>query len=149
MNAKLYERREFRDLVSPYLCEALLEAGIPNLHKVHWMLTPDDEWKLWSYAFDPDGVYEESDQLIYALNPAAKPLRAVQAFSTGDMLAALPPILITSSSQTDYEVSVDVVFGQCCKKGKRLPDALAELLLELLKQGVYKVDYVTEKICLL
>jgi hypothetical protein len=143
---KLAETRENRDLVSPHLCDDLLSAGIPNIHKLHWLMDKNGNWKLWSYQFDPEGVYEDSDKLIHAINPESKPLRAIQAFSTGDLLAALPPILITSTSTEDYEVGVDLMYGLLSQKDSRLPDALAKLLLDLLNRNVYKVDYVTEKI---
>ena len=145
---QLAETRETRDLVSPHLCDDLLSAGIPNIHKLHWLMDKNGSWKLWNYAYDPDGIYEESDKLIHAINPETKPLRAIQAFSTGDMLVALPPILITSDGQ-DYEVGVDLVYGLLSQKDSRLPDALAKLLLDLLKRQVYKVNYVNEKILML
>lgn len=143
---QLAETRETRDLVSPHLCDDLLSAGIPNISKRHWLMDKHGNWKLWSYEYDPEGVYEESDKLIHAINPESKPLRAIQAFSTGDLLAALPPILITSAGPNDWEAGVDVVYGLLSQKDSRLPDALAKLLLDLLKRNVYKVDFVTEKI---
>ncbi len=143
---KMQEQRLLRDIVSPMHCERLLELGVKNGHVVYWRFNPTGTWQLWSYQFDPMHYYEETDQLIFDLSPHHKPLRAVAAFSTGDMLSALPGLIITSTGPANYEVGVDSIYGPHSECDQRLPDALARLLIRLLEAKVYEVDYVNAQI---
>lgn len=139
------EHRMLRDIVSPLYCGQILEMGVPNVGNTYWM-QKNETWTLWTYEFDPDHYYEETDKLIYELNPANKPSVVMAAFTTGDLLAALPSVLVTSTSPNDYEVSCDFLYGNHCAQHQRLPDALALLLMKLLQTDRYSVNYVTSKI---
>jgi hypothetical protein len=143
---EMKEERFLRDFVSPFLCQELISLGIPNAGKVYWRMNSHGQWHLWSYQWDPDHIYEESDKLIFEINPQHKPLLAVVAFTTGDLLAALPPILITSTGPADWEVSTDIQYGHHCERQPRLPDALAYLLKSLLLRGRYQLNYVISQI---
>lgn len=144
MQQQLQEDRLLRDFVSPYFCEELISLGLPNAGKTYWLLK--DAWHLWSYHFDPDHVYEKSNELIYFINPAQKPTKAFVAFTMGDILSALPPILITSTGPSDWEVSCDHQYGMHTCKAQRLPDALAKLLKVLIQSRKYPIQYITDKI---
>lgn len=138
---RIKEQRVLRDLVSPYLCTELLQLGMQNTATVYWMET-EAGWKHWTYEYDPDNLYKDSDAIIYATCPATAPKTVIAAYSVGDLMAVLPPLCVTST-KSDYDVACELFAYSA--QDSRFPDALARLLINLLSNG-YDINIVNHKL---
>jgi hypothetical protein len=109
-------------------------------------MTTTGQWRIWTYAFDTSDIYRPSDDLIHRMYPATAPVKRIVAFTTGDLLHAMPPMLITTLGPHDYEVTPEVTHGSHAVRNSRLPDALACCLIGMISAGIYQADTVNQKI---
>jgi len=141
---KKKEQMIMRDIVSPHLCKQLYELGVSCDTAYTWRLFPDG-YRLWTYAFDPCGMYKDTDRALYMQFPGAKPKEIIPAFTAGDMENGIPGYLISKAFE-DYELSLEATYGTLHVKDARLPDVFARCVVELLRMPGYGAEWVNQKI---
>jgi hypothetical protein len=140
------EDRMVRDMVSASCCNTLQNLGLKIKAAYMWLITDQGHF-LANYHFDTCGFYEDTDsQLLEA--KGARLIQKVPAFSALDMNACLPAyMLIKDMDQGLYEISLDKHFEQIPMiTERRLPDALARLLIEMMSKRMYKPEDVAATI---
>lgn len=129
------EERALREAVSPFLCEELLILDIDPGTSQKRYLIGDKTIFLRDYKWDPCGFYAETD--IGFFEACGEPIRkTLPAFTIGDMMAILPPFLITKNGENDYEASLDNWYNEIdMERDRRAPDVLARLVIAMLKRN--------------
>lgn len=122
----------YENFVSPNLCSHLKVAGLCAVSNFKWVIR-GTEVRLETDLFDMDEYYKSSKSLLYDFN---NPL-ILPAYTVKDVEKCLPAYLLTKGTfECDYEISLDQIFKVESKKSSRLPDALAEMLLEAIKKNI-------------
>lgn len=133
-----------RDLVSPTLCKQLAELGMrASAIAYTWRLFPDG-WRIWTYQFDPCGLYKETDRALYMQFPQAKPKEVIPAYTIGDMAQVIPGFLLSSACD-DFELSLDETYGNIYVRDDRIPDVFARAVIQLIGLRGYGIDYINKK----
>lgn len=129
------EERALREAVSPFLCEELLIMDLDGTKTKKHYLIGDKTVYLRDYHWDHAGFYRDTDQGYF--EACGYPIRkAIPAFTIGDMMALLPPFMITKNGEYDYEASLDNLYSEIdVQRDRRAPDVLARLVIDMLKKG--------------
>lgn len=121
-----------RPFVSTRLCQDLVDAGF-TFKPTHRWLNYYEEWVLATDAFDSDGYYATSINL----------LPEVPAFTGADCEKRLPDYVLSKLGRC-YYLNLRLFNRVPGIQSERLPDAFAEMLLECIKKGVIDVTKLYE-----
>jgi hypothetical protein len=129
------EERALREAVSPFLCEELLILDLDGTKTKKYYLVGENAIYLRDYQWDHCDIYRETDRGYF--EACGEPIRrTVPAFTIGDMMALLPPFLLTKNSDHDFEASLDRWYNEIdVERDRRAPDVLARLVISMLKKG--------------
>jgi hypothetical protein len=132
------EERALRHAVSPFLCEELLILGIDATLCQYQYLIGDHQIFLRNYQWDHAGIYRETDEGFFEAC-GHKIRKTLGAFTGSDMEALLPPYMMVKDGMQDYKVSLDSWYDNIdIAQDRRAPDALARMVIDLLKKNVLK-----------
>lgn len=131
----------FENFVSPILCNDLLNLGLTP-HTVYKWKTYGDLSLLFTNYWDFDNYYSDALKLQDEANP---PLEVLPAYSIKDVEKGLPDYLLRKDGD-EYEVALEKIYQSGFHKAKRLPDALALMLKEVISKGRVSLHTVNFKI---
>lgn len=130
--------RVLKSFVSPHLCVQLTNLGVSTASPFKWYRAHSCTfYTLHTYAWDTCNIYKSSDFAFWAsLNETPV---TIEAFSSADIEAALPPFLLTKLGLGQYTITLDNFYHEIPELNQaRLPDLYAALLIQLLKKRILK-----------
>jgi hypothetical protein len=131
-----------QDFADPLLCKELHYAGLTDQTPYHW----HQDWKgiiLTSFYFDPEGIYQQAFKNRQS-TPGIQPIKIIPAYRTTELDRIIPAYAI-SKEKGCYITMLDTLYGNAESKSPRLPDALATLLIKMLKARIINIDYCNQQ----
>lgn len=126
----------YQGFVSPALCDQLQRFGVTTETPYHYRMIGGIP-ELNSYAFDHDEYYRTAYANVDAVY--RNQVGYLPAYQVSDVMRPLPAFLL-GKEENGYVVMCDSIYGLKAQNATRMPDALAMMLLEAIKQRVVKVD---------
>ena len=133
----------YQSFVDPEYCVQLYNAGLRVHTSFMWQHENDNTVSLFTSLFDPDGYYEQAAaNLIFVTENVVK---TFAAFQLGDMETIVPDYTICRTG-TEYALCMGIEWRTECVKAKRLPDAFAQMVLQLHNERKLDLKKATELI---
>ena len=126
------------DFVAPYLIDQLTQYGVSANTPFVWLQKGPNTYIPFTYHFDPQGYYKEADQLFIK----TQCMSCKMAIRSIDLMELLPGTTTCKNPDGSYTVCIDAHYKLGCVTDKRLPDALATMVLKGLRYQVFTADYI-------
>lgn len=143
MQTIMLESALTQDFADPLLCKELHYAGLTDQIPYHW----HQNWEriaLTSFYFDPDGIYQQAFKNRQS-TPGIAPIKIIPAYRTTELDRIIPSYMM-SKEKGSYIVVLEKIYGDYMEvKAPRLPDALATLLIKMLKARIINIDYCNQQ----
>lgn len=116
--------------VSPVLCKDLMETGLTDKTPFHWKLKNGEAF-IWSNSFDPDGYYDNAEELINQIYTTI----SIPAYTCAD-IEKLVGDFFHICKKGEHEVTAYHHTRIGTRRAPRYADALALIAIEILKRRI-------------
>jgi hypothetical protein len=130
----------YSSFVSPENCKLLAQAGVKMFHPLYEWVAIADVAHIRCFLYDPDGYYHKAYPIIDETNKQLK----VTAYTVGMLEQMLPPYMICKTGIGIYEIMCEEFYEVKQVRSERLPDAMALMVLALLKKEAISANDVNK-----
>lgn len=127
----LMDIQHLNDFVSPGICKYLYDRGIRPRNTTYKWRVVNGNAELITYAFDTDGYYAAAFSNVDFVYPP----HYLPAFTITDMSSIMPDYTIRRS-QGLFTIEVDTPFVVEPCQDRRLPDAMAKMVADLIHSSI-------------
>jgi hypothetical protein len=142
MQTQIMETALTQEFVDPLLCKELHYAGLSDQTPYYWHHSIFDI-RLATVFFDPDSYYRQAFINRQAL-PGVQKIIIIPAYRATELDRIIPAYAL-SKEKGCYIAMLDTTYGNAESKAQRLPDALARLTIQMLKQRILNIDYANQQ----